>query len=639
MAKKGYPRRKWLTAVTLVTCLPFHSVVAQTKQKDEDLLRFSPVPHDSRDTVPVPAADKPGITRQDIYILTEIFDGKPNPHKVEALAKENAQNATPDARVTITDEAPAESKPLLSGNAAPPPAKPVSAQPENEPVAPAPAAPVEPTRPLAPPVTPAPSRVEPPVAKPAPITDTKMDTQGEPVDPKSNRASFAERGAAVSSPSASAYEAIQSASVASKLPSLSPLTPTASGFNDQAIPGGTSRQFLRQMVEKAIKHSPEVRSAEADALEAGYNVDQVKGQRWPQVQLGVSTPLGNFGKGRKIDNYSSPKDTRGSVSVTMPVFDWGKISASLKGAKEGVNSAEAATQLSREQIAYNTLSALLKMGRYLDERRVAKQYVNRMQELVNMLSEITKADRGRLSELVQAKAKLLSALTSYDKIENDLTSTRIRLVRLLGEEPRLPSNLVWDDINVPDKVALSSLANNPALAQMLAEVKEAEHEADAIRASNLPQVNLVVSKQTGKDEYGDEESWYTGVGVQWNAFSGGSARASHNAAVARVSAGKQRYETTYRDLEYQLRNLIQERSASQSHARDYDRLTVETDRVRKMFYDQWYHLGKRTLLDVLTAENDYFNNQIAALNTRYDAYEANANLLATSAMTLPWLSR
>ena len=54
---------------------------------------------------------------------------------------------------------------------------------------------------------------------------------------------------------------------------------------------------------------------------------------------------------------------------------------------------------------------------------------------------------------------------------------------------------------------------------------------------------------------------------------------------------QQQYEVSYKDLEYQINYQIQVRDSSFLRADDYDRLTSETDRVRRMFYEQWYHLA------------------------------------------------
>lgn len=399
----------------------------------------------------------------------------------------------------------------------------------------------------------------------------------------------------------------------------------------------SSRAFLRQMVSLALTHSPEIRSSEADVLAAGYQVDQTKGQRWPQVQLGVATPLGNQGSSDTTRNNAKIGDTSGSISVTTPIFDWGKISSQIDSAEEGVNAAVNSQNYAKEQLAYSTISELMNLSRYQENRVVALAYVGRMKQLADMLEQITAADKGRASEYVQAKAKLLSARASLDDIEHQASASRIKLVRLLGVEPNLPPNISWQDSVMPSSTALAALSKNPNLLKMQAQVKAAEYEAESVQAANLPQLNWVVSKNTAKDVNGDESGWYTGLNVQWNAFSGGSQKAAQMAARAKANGAQQQYEAAYRDLEYQINNMIQTRDSSFMRADDFGRLSTETDRVRKMFYDQWYNLGKRTLLDVLTAENDHFNNQLSAINNRYDAYISNINVIASAAMLLHWV--
>ncbi|MBW7981716.1 TolC family protein [Enterobacillus tribolii] len=399
-----------------------------------------------------------------------------------------------------------------------------------------------------------------------------------------------------------------------------------------------SRAFLRSMVARALAYSPEMRVATAEVLAAEYNIDQAKGQRWPQVKLGVSSPFTSVGGDSSTSrNNKHINDTSGSVSVSTPIFDWGRISNQVDNAEETAKASRYSKDYSREQMAYTTISELMNLSRYQQSRVVAKAYVDRMKELVDMLSQITQADPGRASELVQARAKLMSAQASLDNIEHQLSTSRIKLVRLLGVEPKLPEDITWRDTVIPASTAISSLDKNPMMLNLQARVRAAEHEANSIKSSSLPQVNWVISKSTAKDSNGDESGWYTGLNVEWNAFSGGSQSAAQMSARAKANAAQQQYEVSYRDLEYQINNQVQIRDSSFLRADDYDRLSSETDRVRQMFYDQWYHLGKRTLLDVLTAENDHFNNQLSAINNRYDGYISNINVISSAAMLLSWV--
>ena len=403
------------------------------------------------------------------------------------------------------------------------------------------------------------------------------------------------------------------------------------------LKNSTLRAFLRQMVSRALSYSPEVRSSEAEVMAAGFQVEQTKGQRWPQVQLGVTTPLANKGSEVSTHNNSNASDTSGNISVTTPVFDWGKISNQIGSAEEDVNAAVNSQNYTKEQLAYSTISELMNLSRYQENRVVALAYVQRMKQLTDMLEQITAADKGRASEYVQAKAKLLSARASLDDIEHQVSTSRIKLVRLLGIEPDLPADLSWQDSVISPRVALSNLTKNPNLLKLQAQVKSAEFSSESIQAASLPQLNWIISKNTAKDSIGQETGWYTGLSVQWNAFSGGSQKAAQQAARAKANGAQQQYEVAYRDLEYQINNMVQTRNSSFMRADDFERLSYETDRVRKMFYDQWYNLGKRTLLDVLTAENDHFNNQLSAINNRYDGYVSNINIIASAAMLLNWV--
>ena len=89
---------------------------------------------------------------------------------------------------------------------------------------------------------------------------------------------------------------------------------------------------------------------------------------------------------------------------------------------------------------------------------------------------------------------------------------------------------------------------------------------------------------------------------------------------------------------YQIQNLLQSRDSAEIQAREYKKLSKETDEVSKIYYEQWLRLGKRTLLDVLTAENDRFNNHIAAVNTEHDVYSNNIKLIASANMLFEWLN-
>ncbi|GER17710.1 transporter [Variovorax boronicumulans] len=408
---------------------------------------------------------------------------------------------------------------------------------------------------------------------------------------------------------------------------------SASSMGLSADAGERLRAYLDENVRKALELSAEAREAQANWKAAEYDIDQAKGQRWPQVQVGVSSPSATFGGGAN----SGTRSATGNLAITTPVYDWGRLSATIDSRTETSKAAYQAAQQVRQKIAYDTVSALLEQRRHQAALEASQGYVKRMEELVDMLSQIVQSDRGRASELTQARARRLQAVTGRDAIVAKLREVQVSLVKLVGEEVQWPADLAWEIRPVALQDALIAGAEHPAMQQARAEAKAAGLYAASVKAGRLPQLNWVVGKSTQEDSAGNKQPWSTGLSLQWNAFQGGSGRASERAAFERAAAGEEKAEASARDLAYRLRTSAEQRDAAASRAGEYTELIQETDRVRKIFYEQWYHLGKRTLLDVLTAESDHYNNQSAQVTTRFDAEAADLRMRADSAMLLDWL--
>lgn len=394
------------------------------------------------------------------------------------------------------------------------------------------------------------------------------------------------------------------------------------------------RPYLAEMVDKALMLSPEVREAMAKWQAAEFDIGQAKGQRWPQVQLGANSPSAQFGGGNRTDVSNRGY---GTVQVTTPLIDWGRIARTVDSRSETSKAAFQELEQSRQKISFDTSLAVLELLRNRAALGHTQGYVKQMASLVTMLSQIVLADAGRRSELTQARARLLQALSSRDQVIARTREAEVALYKLVGEEVELPAKLRWQSEDIALAAALDAAQSHPALLQSRAEASAAGFQADSVRASRWPQINWLVSKSSQPDSLGRTLPWMTSVGVQWNAFQGGSARAAEQAARERARAGEQRAQSVQRDLESRLRTSAEQRDAAQTRATQYAALIVETDRVRRAFFDQWYHLGKRTLLDVLIAESDYYNNQIARVNGEYDANAADLRMLSDSGLMLAWL--
>ncbi|CDY74555.1 Type I secretion system, outer membrane component LapE [Caballeronia glathei] len=414
---------------------------------------------------------------------------------------------------------------------------------------------------------------------------------------------------------------------------------SAIGVRDVAggppVPEQAVRSALRQAADLAAERSAEVRQARADWEAAGYDTDEAKGRRWPQVQIGGYSPSIRD-SGTRYDDYNR---AYANVNISTRVYDWGKTSKTIESRSRTADAAQYKYLATAQANAYDISSNLVELAKNRAAYAIGVNYVKRMRALVDMLVEIVKVDPGRSSELTQAKARLLQAQTTQDAVATRVRELELAVRKLVGDQPTpMPGGIHWQMRVAAVEDAVAAIAQNPTVAQAGAEQAAADAYAKAVRASGLPEVNWVITKSTGRDTFGSRQPWQTMLQLSWSPFQGGSQRASERAALARADSSGEKKEQLRLDAEYNVRQAHHDALALAERARLYAEVADESELVRKQFFEQWYHLGRRTLLDVLLAESDFYNNQVAEVTTQFDAYQSVLKLHLSSGTLMEWLN-
>lgn len=414
--------------------------------------------------------------------------------------------------------------------------------------------------------------------------------------------------------------------------------PELRGAQGRGISGPTQNELKRvflDAVEAALARSHALEGARAEHAAALADVDEIKGRRWPQVDLGSQSRSRQFGGGV----YSRPATNGGvNVQVTTPIFDWGYLGSSIESRQQGAMAMSLGIDAQAQGAAHEVSSTLIELGKQRVIVLLSEQFASRLRELVAMLAEIVVADPGRRSELTQAKARLLQAEAALDTARARVADQQVNLQRLVGEKSvAIPAGREWN-LHPGDLTALlREVPEHPLLQQASAKTAAAQLQAEAVKVSALPQLSWTINKSTREDAWGREQPWQTALAVNWPIFRGGSVRAAERAALQRAEAARQAFEQQRRDLEYSLRAAHQDALALFERAELYQGLTLESEEIRRAFFEQWYHLGRRTLLDVLSAESDHYGNRVSEVSNRFDAYHAIVRQYSSAGSLLEWL--
>ena len=185
---------------------------------------------------------------------------------------------------------------------------------------------------------------------------------------------------------------------------------------------------------------------------------------------------------------------------------------------------------------------------------------------------------------------------------------------------------------------LAAVNSHPLLASSDAERMALNSSAEAIRAGNYwPTFDIQATKTSGVDIMGYSDPGQMYVSVKWNLFQGFSGRSQEKAVLERAGAAQERYRQTIFEIEYKLDSSWSDYSNQSARVESLKALSVSTEQVRSDYFTQWETLGRRTLLEVLTAENEHFSTLVNLANSELDQQLAMARLRFESGTLATWM--
>jgi adhesin transport system outer membrane protein len=255
--------------------------------------------------------------------------------------------------------------------------------------------------------------------------------------------------------------------------------------------------------------------------------------------------------------------------------------------------------------------------------------------LVNDLGTGVQQGSISIADQQQAQERLQSAKVRMTEAEQALTEARITLRRLSGldidavvQPPLLTEAMPG---SVVDAVGLAR-SNNPRVREAEADVDAAHALADSTRANQLPRIGVDVAGRIGEDidaVRGTTRDVQARVYLKWNIFDGGINRANYQEMVRRASEARYRLHTVVREAEEDVRTAWSRMDSQTKVAADLETQSRVSDDLLLSYRSQ-FNVGRRSLLDVLDAQNTRYNTQVRLETAKFSAMFARYQTLAAT---------
>ncbi|WP_395699043.1 TolC family protein [Aquabacterium sp.] len=414
-----------------------------------------------------------------------------------------------------------------------------------------------------------------------------------------------------------------------------PATPVAATADAQA-----ARQALRTLTFSAIERNPGVAAARLLADAGLDDVREGEAAKRPQASLSVTTgPAAIHGAGV---TESSANQLRAGLTVSQLLYDGGRTDRLIDVRRLQGEALRLSHLSQREQLALSAVSAAFELSRYRQQAQVYAEYRQSAACLVEALEQVVAADRGRLSELVQARKTLLQVELTQSQTDATVRQAALRLQRFVGEQSLGPGVLSGALLQLPSMNTLLAAAEHSAeVTQLEVQARAAEALTESIAAGNKPQLSWSAGL-TQANNYGGNipGSRSTGLSVGLNLnipLLNPGTDAAAEAARKRAQAALLQRDDALEARRSRITDLYDQASSAFDRARQTEAILRDSERLRGFTLQQWQQLGRRSLFDVMAAESDHFSLRIAQVNALHDGQQLAATLQSLGPGLLDYL--
>lgn len=394
-------------------------------------------------------------------------------------------------------------------------------------------------------------------------------------------------------------------------------------------------ETLREAVGIALGQHPQVLGARRNAEAIRHEVTGAANAM--NTRFGViAEPSVGYTRGQGRDRRSGDL----GAQAIKPIYDGGRTDNETDRQRARLSSANYSTEASRDDIALRVADAYIEVAKQQQLAELAHDYVDGIAALQRRVQEIVRIDKGRGYDLLQTDSRLAQARLTLADREGQLAEAREALAQLVGqpigsvtstEPPGEPIRSLQD--------AMDLLNMHPSILARRAEVTAARKAAAVADAWTKPTVNLR-ARVTSPRDFDGKRKWFGGYDLglvtDWSPFDGGVGAATAAAANAQVLTAEEAVASTRRVLQTDVARHWTQIQSRVGRVGTRAELVESTRQVRAAYWEQ-FQIGKRSIIDLLNAENEIYAARLGAATEHAELTQARYRLLGATGQLLPRL--
>jgi outer membrane protein, adhesin transport system len=410
---------------------------------------------------------------------------------------------------------------------------------------------------------------------------------------------------------------------------------------------------INDALREAAKSHPGIGEASANRRATESELRQTQSTLLPQVRIDAFVGQEKFDQSASIVSGSAlpipavgtgvwRTGSQESVVVRQLLFDGFASIHDIWRQSARVNAAAFRVRERTELLALDAAEAYVDVVRYLRLVDLAQQNVATHEKIFSNVNSRFAGGRAGEGDLEQARERVENSKAQRDEFRRSLEDARSKYRKVVGLEPinvRFPGPLGGMP-GTRDEALATAVRFNATLLAAQADADAAKHAFRVTDGAFVPTVALEGRATHYDNTYpflGITHEDYSGrVVMSWDIFRGGQDIWKRSEAAERSVQATMAHARLQRDALESIDKAWAARTITRTRIADLTR-QLAADRKTIAAFDKEYELGQRSLIDLLNAQNQYFNAAVSLTSARGVVVFADYQLLAAMGTLLEYL--
>ena len=400
---------------------------------------------------------------------------------------------------------------------------------------------------------------------------------------------------------------------------------------------------LKESIVEAINTNPVVQERLKNYRATQQDLNVAESEYYPKLDLSAAVGYNDAGnlKSDGNDDWSHKVvdqdygNYETQLKLTQNLFD-GFGTTNKVDYQEARILAAAYNYIEKSNdIAFKMTNAYLNVLRSYELLQTARENVQINEDIFRKVKDLFDAGLTTDSEVKKIESALSLARSNLTVQKNNARDTEFNFRRILGRMPTL-SELTKPEMNTPmpqsiERAALYSINHNPSLLVSQYNIKGAQSLWKQHEKEFYPTIDLEVSQtyndvETRNAFDNPDDRFKARIVMNYNIFNGGADAATVQKDISKINQEVEIRRDLKRqvieglDLSWNAHEMI---GLQLKDLREYSKFSEKTLELYKEEYD----LGRRSLLDLLSAQNDVINSRSQIITAEYEQQFAKYRIL------------